>query len=169
MPQSCAQGPGRRYTIWVQGCSIHCPGCSNLDTWPFEGGRQMTIEEIVKDMAQQENLDGVTITGGEPLDQYPAIYELCSRLFLISTVFMTTGYTIEKVKRKYSQILDVLDILCTGPFQQGCVCQGEWRGSSNQELHFLTDHGKRMSQWPVVAKEYHISTNGQAIETGFTA
>lgn len=169
MPESRAQGPGLRYTIWTQGCSIHCPGCSNVNMWPFEGGQEFDTKEVI-DALVDPNLDGVTITGGEPLDQFNAVYDLCSHLFLLTSVFLTTGYTEKQIERKgYQKIFDVLDIICMGPFNESLVCKDEWRGSSNQVIRFLTDLGRKQASMPIISKEIHIGNDGNAIETGFTA
>ena len=174
-----AQGPGTRYTIWVQGCSIHCPGCSNVDTWDPAGGTEYDVQELVKDILATEGLDGVTITGGEPLDQFDAVYELCSSLFGKICVFLTTGYPLiyksagglftiwEKEDNLRLKILKCLDIVCKGPFILSKICKDGWRGSSNQEVVFLTDRGRAQENMPSAYKEIIISPNGQVLETGF--
>jgi anaerobic ribonucleoside-triphosphate reductase activating protein len=168
-----AQGPGKRYTIWVQGCSIHCPGCSNKDTWPFEGGQTISIETLVKDIKEsfKYGVTGVTITGGEPLDQFKAIYALCGNLrSLPITIFLTTGYTLEQIQTKnYFSILKVLDIICTGPFKENLICKGDYKGSSNQIVEGLTVKGQQELTNPIVLKEIIIEPNGDYMETGFTA
>lgn len=167
IPKSEAQGPGIRYTLWVQGCSIRCPGCSNTDTWDFRGGKAINVNNLITEILATEGLDGVTITGGEPLDQYPAVYKLCSILFGKISLFVTTGYAFTELPSL--GILGCVDILCSGPFEADKICSGEWKGSSNQELRFITDLGKKQSLMPVTLKEFIISKNGTTIETGFTA
>jgi anaerobic ribonucleoside-triphosphate reductase activating protein len=187
LPESQANGPGLRYTIWVQGCGIHCKGCSNTDTWDPHGGKDIDVDELVKDILSRKNLDGVTITGGEPLDQSSAVTELCKKLFGKISVFLTTGYIINQVHidilRKYHCLahhsnptlrdrlnaIEYLDILCSGPFEADKICSGEWKGSSNQEIRYLTDMGKKQSHMPVIPKEFFIQKDGTTIETGFTA
>jgi anaerobic ribonucleoside-triphosphate reductase activating protein len=183
--ESRANGPGLRYTIWVQGCSIHCPGCSNTDTWDPRGGKDMNVDEIVTDILSRKNLDGVTITGGEPFDQIPAIANLCEKLFGKISIFLTTGYTDEWILKnermnssmrrsrkkplRLRKLLDSLDILCVGPFEADKICSGEWRGSSNQTIWYLTELGQKQAQMPVIPKEFIINQDGTTIETGFTA
>ena len=169
LSESLANGPGRRYTLWVQGCSIRCPGCSNKDTWDQKAGLIMPFEDIVSDINKNKSLDGVTITGGEPLDQFYAVSYLCSRLYGQISLFLTTGYTMGQIEEKgYEGIFKLADILCVGPFDPALVCSGQWRGSSNQEIIYLTDLGRKQSKMPVVSKEIHINTQGNALETGFT-
>jgi anaerobic ribonucleoside-triphosphate reductase activating protein len=160
-----AQGPGVRYTIWTQGCSIHCPRCSNTDTWEFDTGEFWDVNDLVKDILATEGLDGVTITGGEPMDQFEAVLDLCSKIFGKLCIFMTTGY--EHLKVEHIRIVNVLDMICLGPFQFEKICKDGWRGSSNQQVKFLTDRGKSQMNMPVIYKEFIISPGGSTIETGF--
>jgi anaerobic ribonucleoside-triphosphate reductase activating protein len=170
LPKSAANGPGIRFTIWVQGCSIHCPGCSNIDTWDPLKGQSIPVRDLIKQIEATEGLDGVTITGGEPLDQFDAVYELCKGLPDRFSIFVTTGYDSPEMLRKgYAKLLPMIDILCIGPFEQDKICRGEWKGSSNQRLFFLTDVGEQQSRMPKVFKEIFISPNGNSLETGFTA
>jgi len=183
-PVLYAQGPGKRYTIWVQGCSIHCPGCSNVDTWDSTKGTLRSVDELVREILtkyERKEIDGVTITGGEPLDQFAPVHELCRRVFALHkrligaalrpvSIFMTTGYTMARIhQREQDSILNLLDIICAGPFVQSQVCSGEYKGSSNQEVYALTELGREQLTWPKVLKEVIIAPNGGAIETGFTA
>jgi anaerobic ribonucleoside-triphosphate reductase activating protein len=180
LSRSKANGPGMRYTIWVQGCSIHCPGCSNTDTWDPEKGIDWNIDDLLKDIELNRPLDGITITGGEPLDQFGAVStflkKLSPRLFLNQinvssfSAFLTTGYTEKQIRdRGQSEIFNLVDILCTGPFEKDKICSGEWKGSSNQEILYLTATGQKQSQLPVILKEIHIGSSGQSLETGFSA
>jgi len=187
LPQSQANGPGNRYTIWVQGCSIHCQGCSNIDTWEPTAGRDISFDEIISDITNEfykskgkEALQGITITGGEPLDQFESVYQLCRRLSLAGltqhhgkisylTIFLTTGYTLSQIIEKGMwKIFDVLDIISVGPFEQDKICSGQWKGSSNQELYYLTEWGKLQSAMPVIKKEIYVKKDGQAMVTGFS-
>src|SRR5215218_593389 len=71
-------GPGRRIGLWMQGCSIHCPGCVSQDTWPADPATAITVDALV-DWCRTTTgsaLDGVTISGGEPFDQPDALLRL---------------------------------------------------------------------------------------------
>lgn len=178
LPASRSNGPGLRYVIWVQGCSIHCPGCSNTHTWDPKAGDSMDVGSLVEKIKEafripqdtRNSLVGVTITGGEPLDQYKAIYKLCRAIFPMTSIFLTTGYTIEEIEqRKQLKITDYLDLLCTGPFKADQVCSGKWKGSANQKVYYLTNRGFHLSKLPVVPTEIFINPDGSSMETGFTA
>ena len=167
-PISMANGPGRRYTLWVQGCSIRCLGCMNVDTWDPAGGYDISVDDLVKDIQGIKNLDGVTITGGEPFDQFEPVFELCSKLFGVYSIFLTSGYTLKQIhQKKITKIMDVLDIVCLGPFEKDKICKNKWKGSENQEIIYLTDMGVKQSFMPVVSKEVIIGKTGSILTTGF--
>ena len=167
-PISLANGPGKRFTLWVQGCSIHCPGCHNVDTWDPAKGFDKYVDDLVKEIQAVPGLDGITITGGEPLDQIDAVYELCSKLFGKISIFLTTGYTLEQIYyRKMIKIVRVLDILCSGPFLKGMVCEGEWKGSKNQDVTYFTELGENQLSMPLVPREIIIDKTGSVLTTGF--
>ena len=180
LPRSQANGPGHRYVVWVQGCSIHCPGCSNADTWDPQKGDEKPVNELASDpFCGEGDVDGVTITGGEPLDQYEETLALCKAIIKekqnigpVATsfsIFLTTGYTLEQMQEKgFMEILDYLDILCVGPYNKDVQCSGQWKGSSNQEIFFLTELGKKQSRMPVILTEYFVRPDGQTLKTGFT-
>jgi anaerobic ribonucleoside-triphosphate reductase activating protein len=180
LKKSLSNGPGTRYTIWVQGCSIRCPGCSNIDTWDPEKGTDWNIDDLIKDIELNRPLDGITITGGEPLDQFGAVSTLLRKLspklflnqFNVSSfsAFLTTGYTVKQIaERNQNEIFNLVDILCTGPFEADKICSGEWKGSSNQEIHYLTATGRKQSKYPVILKEIRVNPSGGSLETGFSA
>ncbi|MBE3087154.1 MAG: 4Fe-4S cluster-binding domain-containing protein [Bacteroidetes bacterium] len=168
LSESVANGPGRRYTIWVQGCSIHCPGCLNVDTWDFDKGYEKDVDELVEEIKKTKGIDGVTITGGEPLDQIGAVYKLCAKLHKFTSVFLTTGYHLYQIQKDYFKIIKVLDIICFGPFDKDQLCKGEWKGSKNQEVIFLTIIGREQLKMPVIQKEIVIDSSGTVLITGFS-
>ena len=78
-----ALGPGRRVGIWLQGCSIGCRECVSQDTWPVAGvatSVHALLSEVVTALRSDVTLTGVTISGGEPLEQADAVAELCAGL-----------------------------------------------------------------------------------------
>ena len=63
------EGPGTRCCIWVQGCSIHCKGCGNKETWSFDGGQLIDTDKIYNIISSSKEIEGVTFLGGEPFEQ----------------------------------------------------------------------------------------------------
>ena len=68
-PESIVDGPGFRYVVFVQGCPHHCPGCHNPQTHDPNGGSWGDTEDIITAMAENPQLDGITLSGGHPLMQ----------------------------------------------------------------------------------------------------
>src|SRR5436189_3601256 len=93
VPCTEAEGPGRRFALWCQGCPLRCPGCCNPEMLPFEGGNILSLEEVAKQLEEshKENvLEGVTLMGGEPTAHAPeslALANLAHSLSLSVMVF----------------------------------------------------------------------------------
>src|SRR5438874_3745508 len=70
VPFTEAEGPGRRFALWFQGCPLRCPGCCNPEMLPFEGGRALRLADVlarVAEAARADGVEGLTLLGGEPL------------------------------------------------------------------------------------------------------
>jgi anaerobic ribonucleoside-triphosphate reductase activating protein len=136
---SAIYGPGIRYVIWTQGCNLACEGCWNKQFWP-KGGTPATITDLVKEIRQVKGIEGITILGGEPLQQANASLELIRSVKALGlTVFMYTGYEPEEFDETMQACFDSSDIVVTGRYiesQRNVVLR--WRGSTNQVLHCPT-------------------------------
>lgn len=133
-------GPGRRLGIWVQGCSLHCPNCLSADLWPFDGGRAIDIAQLVNLLAQiTEPFAGITITGGEPFDQYEALVAFCAFLKQKTglEVFCFSGYYLDELLDKFPDrlFLNYLDYLLDGRYIASQHDDQNVRGSLNQRLY----------------------------------
>mgnify|MGYP003301381219 CR=1 FL=1 len=135
---SIVDGPGFRFTVFVQGCTHHCEGCHNPQTHDPMGGKEMTTEEIIREMRSNPLTDGLTLSGGEPFDQS----EDCLTLARAAkesglNVWSYSGYLYEQLlaDEKKSQLLKELDVLVDGPFvlSQRSLALA-WRGSRNQRV-----------------------------------
>lgn len=137
---SIVDGPGLRLTVFVQGCPHHCPGCHNPETWSFEGGKDMAMDEISELIITNSLLDGLTISGGEPFSQASACLELVRRAQRWGLdVWVYTGYTWEVLlQRAIPEELALLcrvDVLVDGQFIEAQrTLELPWRGSKNQRL-----------------------------------
>lgn len=147
--ESIVDGPGIRYTVFVQGCPHGCPGCHNPYTHSFNGGTIMTTQEIFDDIKRNPLLDGVTFSGGEPFCQAKALSELADMVHSIGLNVITyTGWTFEYLYEKYKyqrygvslfldwyELLNKTDILIDGPFMELYKSYDTpFRGSSNQRI-----------------------------------
>jgi len=139
-------GPGVRAVIWVQGCAFRCPGCLVPESWNPKGGIEVPVGELVDWVLQQTEIEGLTLSGGEPFNQAAALAELLKQLHRRSpglSVMSYTGYTHRWLNRHGSKdqirLLEKLDILVDGRYQKDLHADLLWRGSRNQRIHVLTD------------------------------
>jgi len=144
LPVTEVEGPGRRACLWVQGCSIRCPGCFNPHMWHPDGGRMVAVEELLDQIPCAPAIEGVTFLGGEPFDQAPALAELGRNVQFRGLSIMTfTGYEYETLRASdcpgYQDLLEVTDLLIDGPYvREWPDHRRPWVGSTNQRFHFLT-------------------------------
>jgi len=139
---SRANGPGLRAVIWFQGCSLGCPGCFNPATHDPRGGYESDTESLAAEiLAMSDQVEGVSISGGEPFQQPAALLDLLIRLAdspLSRLVF--TGYTLPEINRLPlgPQILRHLDVLIARRYSPAHLSGHGLLGSPNQQIHLLT-------------------------------
>lgn len=134
-------GYGKRIGIWTQGCTIHCPGCLSKDTWKSDDSHMIAIDLLVESLNEWlKNCDGVTISGGEPLDQYPSVIILLEKLrpLVCGDILLFTGYSYERVIESFQKVLDKVDLLITDPFIDNESRKKYLRGSDNQRVFALS-------------------------------
>ena len=147
VPCTEAEGPGRRFALWFQGCPLRCPGCCNPEFIPFAGGETMTLAAVVGqlDEARAEGVEGITLLGGEPLAHAGGAAALAAAARERGlTVMVFSGYTLEQAREladpAVGELLARTDILVDGPYVRELPDTARrWIGSTNQRIHFLTD------------------------------
>jgi anaerobic ribonucleoside-triphosphate reductase activating protein len=175
VPCTEAEGPGKRFAIWFQGCPLRCPGCCNPEFLPFKGGQTKTIEEMtawLRRTQEESGIEGITLLGGEPFAHAAAGIALAkiSRELNLSTMVFS-GYTLEELQNRaepeVTELLKLTDILVDGPYEREKPdTERRWIGSTNQRIHFLTNRYSFDDQWQkkntleirVIGRE--ISING---------
>lgn len=140
--ETMADGPGLRTSIYCAGCIHHCPGCHNPQSWDFNGGNEMTVQELL-DIIKDDEFANVTFSGGDPLCQVEAFTELARRIKeeTDKTIWCYTGYTYERIleDKRLSMILPYIDVLVDGPFiLESRDPELHFRGSSNQRIIALS-------------------------------
>lgn len=140
-------GPGKRIGIWFCGCPHKCKGCSNPELWEFQEKYKTSLEAIltlIETIAKEHQVDGFTITGGDPMYQAADLQKLIMHLCKISSdILVYTGYEIEEVPKEY---LHNISVLIDGRYieerNNNCIL----RGSDNQRIHILdSDMGSKYS------------------------
>ena len=140
---SITDGPGIRFTLFVQGCPHHCLGCHNPQTHDFNGGRDAEEEELIAAINKNPLLSGLTLSGGEPMCQARALAHFAERVRKecprIKEVACYTGFTFEELLEGKAdgamELLKQLDTLVDGRFVQALRSwEIRFAGSSNQRV-----------------------------------
>lgn len=148
VPCTEAEGPGRRFAIWLQGCPLRCPGCCNPQMLPLGGGEEIPVPALVDQIlatASLDSIEGVTLLGGEPTAQPRGAWELARSVRASGlSVMVFSGYTLEELMSQpdpaVRDLLAVTDLLVDGPYLRDQPdTSRRWIGSKNQRIHALSD------------------------------
>lgn len=148
VPDTSAEGPGRRWALWVQGCSLRCAGCCNPEMFDERRGRLVERDALVAGIAEarRRGVEGVTFLGGEPFEQAAELAELAARARELGmTVMVFSGYTLDQLagQEAAAGLLAQIDLLVDGPYDHRLPeppppAGRRWIGSQNQRMHHLT-------------------------------
>ena len=146
----CSNGTGVRTVLFVSGCTHHCKGCFQPETWDFNFGKPYTEneEKFILNSLENSYVDGLTILGGEPMESrnQPAILPLIEKTHEMGkTIWIYSGYTWEEITDKSNprchvpgvtdRILRNIDILVDGEFhEKEKDITLKFKGSSNQRI-----------------------------------
>ena len=139
-----AEGPGRRFAVWVQGCSIRCPGCCNPEMFDARRGEPTSIDDLVAKIPA--GVEGITLLGGEPFEQAAGGAELARAAKARGlTVMVFSGYALAELRERAdgAELLGLTDLLVDGRYDQtrpepAPPLGRRWIGSANQTMHYLT-------------------------------
>ncbi|MBN2374697.1 radical SAM protein [bacterium] len=171
--KTSVNGPGERFLVQVQGCTLKCPGCFNPETHSQEPRWLITTEDLYNRITQVRGIEGVTISGGEPALQIEPIIRLLVPLRASGySVLLFSGRTREEIlsMEKGRQLLGLADILIDGPYMERLRTDSGITGSSNQRVILLTDRYRNADMSWINKKERTeliIEPDGTVIVTGF--
>jgi anaerobic ribonucleoside-triphosphate reductase activating protein len=172
MPRSRANGPGLRAALWLQGCTLACPGCFNPETHPAAGGTLHSAAALAAEIAALPDIEGLTVLGGEPLQQIPALTAFLSALRTRSSlsIILFTGFEPVEIQRLPGapELLALCDVLIAGRFRQEQVVAVDLRGSANKQVIFLTSRYKSADFTGLVPAEIWINPDGSVALSGIT-
>ena len=161
-----ADGPGVRVTLFVSGCTNHCKGCFQPETWDFGYGEPFTreVEDRLIEMLMPHYIAGLTLLGGDPFEpsNQAALLPFVKRVRETcpgKTIWAYTGFTFEELICDGShprceatdELLSLIDVLVDGRFVEELKdLRLRFRGSSNQRL---IDMKKTLGSGEVVLAE----------------
>ena len=168
-PRSRANGPGARFVVWLQGCTLGCPGCFNPGTHDAAGGRAIPVAELAAQLAATPGIEGLSLSGGEPLQQPAAAAALldAARALGLSTLAFS-GYTEAEIRALPGgpEVLARLDVLIDGRYVAGDRLATGLRGSANQRIRLLTARYRLEDVEATPVAEIRIGPTGDVILTG---
>jgi len=185
---SGANGPGERVVIWLQGCTLDCPGCWNPATHERAGGFERSVPEILAWLEAarlRAAIAGLTISGGEPMEQVPGLVELVegtSRRFQSFSIGLFSGYSEGELERGryrcfpdatafekrglWRRIRRTLDFAVLGRYNARAPSSDPLATSKNQRLQLYSDRHSR-ADFPPQLVEVAIDDHGLTQITGF--
>jgi len=132
-------GPFKRAVIWTQGCPFRCKNCMTPDSIDVNGGFEISIEKLA-DIINALDIEGITISGGEPFLQHDELVKLVKLLRKDLGIIVYTGYLFEEIKDK--ELINYIDLLIDGKYEDDKNNGIAFRGSYNQKVFFLTNRYK---------------------------
>lgn len=156
-PDSVVDGEGVRTVLWTQGCPHACKGCHNPQTHSFDGGALVDVDYIIEELKTIKNQDGITLSGGDPVCQSDACYEIAKAAHEMGlNVWCYSGFTFEKMllNPKHRRLLDQVDVLVDGKYvEEERSLNLYFRGSRNQRI---IDVQESLKEGRVVLVEKYI-------------
>jgi anaerobic ribonucleoside-triphosphate reductase activating protein len=147
-PLDVLNGEGTRCTLFVSGCIHNCKGCYNQSTWSPDAGVLFTdqlADQIIEDLNDARiKKQGLTLSGGDPLHlaNVDQVLKLVKRVRLECSgkdIWLWTGYKLAELNAQQQEIVDLIDVLIDGKYVQELAEPNlQWRGSTNQVIHYLT-------------------------------
>jgi anaerobic ribonucleoside-triphosphate reductase activating protein len=169
--RSRANGPGLRTVVWTQGCTLGCAGCFNPETHERgDAGTAWDVAALAEQVASF-GTDGLTVSGGEPLEQADAVLELArlSRARGLSVIILT-GFPIDGLRRHRPELADALarhvDVLIAGPYVAPRRIASGLRGSGNKTVELFSDRHTLAELAAVPAAEAAITPDATVVLTG---
>lgn len=137
-------GPGNRLVIWTRGCSKHCHKCANPELWSSDGGQDISVKKIVQiiyNIHKDSVIDGITISGGDPLEQIQDLIELLDEIKLfIDDILVYTGFEYSLIEQQWEKTIidklrDNISVLIDGRYINE-LNKPEYalKGSANQNI-----------------------------------
>src|SRR5512146_407363 len=170
-PASRSNGPGWRAVVWLQGCTLGCPGCFNPETHSSAAGDWVSVADLSRKLLDlRPSIEGITLSGGEPLQQMPALLVLLETIRRESglSVLLFSGYTWAEIQRmpRHPRLLGLIDVLIAGRYDPTQRVARELVGSQNKTVHFLTERYTMADLDAVPEAEVILTNHGEIIFSG---
>lgn len=138
-----ANGPGLRLSLFTSGCTHHCKGCFQPETWNFKNGEPFTLEtqKYIIEKSKNKYIAGLSLLGGDPLDNVdgilPLLQEYRKTFAATKSIWLWTGYLFEEILKDdlKSKLLPFIDVIIDGKFEENLKdITLKYKGSTNQRV-----------------------------------
>ncbi|WP_394887889.1 anaerobic ribonucleoside-triphosphate reductase activating protein [Clostridium butyricum] len=138
-----ANGPGLRLSLFTSGCTHHCKGCFQPETWNFKNGEPFTLEtqKYIIEKSKNKYIAGLSLLGGDPLDNVdgilPLLQEYRKTFAATKSIWLWTGYLFEEILKDdlKSKVLPFIDVIVDGKFEENLKdITLKYKGSTNQRV-----------------------------------
>lgn len=140
-------GPGDRIGIWMDGCEHRCRGCSNPELWEFCSQYKTdmdAVSKMVDSIRENYEVEGFTLTGGDPFYQPDALETLLQYLYPINKdILVYTGYSYDHIRKKYPHLLKYIAVLIDGKYVEDENKGSMLKGSDNQTIYFINERYRK--------------------------
>lgn len=178
VPCTEAEGPGVRWALWTRGCTLRCPGCCNPELFDRSTGDPTPVETLLEDVGAaraRHDIEGITILGGEPLEQLEGVTALARGVKALGLgVIVFSGHTLADARGfpGFDQLWGSLDTFVDGRFDARALDRGRrFVGSTNQQIHHRTFRYRDDDLWrgqagaeARIAPDGTLSLHGSPIE-----
>jgi anaerobic ribonucleoside-triphosphate reductase activating protein len=170
-PLSLVNGPGKRFAVWVQGCSLKCPGCFNPETHPTHSGKNISVDDLATLILHNTTqVEGVTLTGGEPLQQFEQVVELFRLIRKESqlSIILFSGYSLSEISRlpHHTELISHLDVIIAGRYRKDSLSLESKNLYRHKKLLFLNPRYNLSDFINIPPAEVIISPNGALSSSG---
>jgi anaerobic ribonucleoside-triphosphate reductase activating protein len=168
---SHANGPGVRCVLWLQGCTLGCPGCFNQETHSTYAGRKLTVGQALQEIkASSVNVQGLTVSGGEPFQQLVPLLSLLTKVRDETdlSVLVFTGFSEAEFTRfpQWHELANCIDVVIAGRYEQSQRLADGLIGSQNKTVRFCSNRYSLRDLESVPPAEIVVGTNGEIILSG---
>ncbi|GAP10649.1 organic radical activating enzymes [Bellilinea caldifistulae] len=170
-PFSYSNGPGKRAVLWLQGCTLNCPGCFNPQTHSPTGGASVQLSGLLSRIFRiSPSIEGITISGGEPLQQLRPLLRFLAEIRQKThlSVILFTGFTPEEINTfpASNKLSELIDVLIAGRYDKSHPSENLWIGSSNKTIHFFSSRYSMADLLHVPTGEIIIEQSGELLFSG---
>jgi len=132
-------GQSPKFVLWLQGCLRNCKNCIAEEWQSLDGGFEKSVCDL-SSLIYDSDIEGVVISGGEPLLQYEELLELLSMIKKEDKgIILYTGFLMVEIKEQFPLIENFCDVIIDGEYKEELNNGKGFRGSSNQTIHFISN------------------------------